>query len=138
MLEDNFTLNLNTLTRWTFFRVKLIFEYDFEISWSLGPRDPWTFKLWNLWTLGLSIFLLLPSYTTSSYFFLPPSSWFGFMWFGMGGQMTSEFICEENSILFHSSSNLLPPPYYSSQLIHPPHPWWRHCNYRVKLQVQVS
>ena len=113
MLEDNFTLNLNTLTRWTFFRVKLIFEYDFEISWSLGPRDPWTFKLWNLWTLGLSIFLLLPSYTTSSYFFLP-------------------------TILFHSTSNLLPPPYYSSQLIHPPHPWWRHCNYRVKLQVQVS
>ena len=29
-------------TRWTFFRVKLVFE--FEISWSLGPWDPWTLE----------------------------------------------------------------------------------------------
>ena len=34
--------------------------------------------------------------------------------------MTSEFIFEEISMLFHSSSNLLPPPLYSSQLLHPP------------------
>ena len=32
-------------TRWTFFRVKLVFESDFEISWSLCPWDPWTFGL---------------------------------------------------------------------------------------------
>ena len=61
-----------------------------------------------------------------------------------------------------SSSNLFPPPSYSSQLLLPPPKpppnssylllkgillrkvlwwwwwWWRHCNYRVKLQVQVS
>ena len=54
----------------------------------LGPRepwDPWTFRPWDLWTLGLSNFLPLPSSTTSSFFFLPPSSWFGLVWFGMGG-----------------------------------------------------
>ena len=32
-------------TRWTFFRVKLVFESDFEISRSLCPWDPWTFGL---------------------------------------------------------------------------------------------
>ena len=31
-------------TRWTFFRVKLVFECDFEISWFLRP--------WDLGTLG--------------------------------------------------------------------------------------
>ena len=44
-------------TRWTFFRVKLVFEYYFEISWSLGPLD--------LRTLGP-----LSSFNTSSYFIL--------------------------------------------------------------------
>ena len=59
-------------TRWTFFRVKLVFEYDFEISWSLGPWDPWPSRPWDLWTLGLSIFLpLSSSTTTSSYSALP-------------------------------------------------------------------
>ena len=28
-----------TETRWTFFRVKLVFECEFEISWSFGPWD---------------------------------------------------------------------------------------------------
>ena len=46
------------ITRWTFFRVKLVFEYDFEISWSFGPwdprtmdpLDPCTFGSWDSWT----------------------------------------------------------------------------------------
>ena len=29
----------NCQTRWTFFRVKLVFEFEFELSWSLGPWD---------------------------------------------------------------------------------------------------
>ena len=34
------------LTRWTFFRVKLVFEFEFEISWSLGPLDLRTLGPW--------------------------------------------------------------------------------------------
>ena len=93
---------LKRITRWTFFRVKLIFEYDFQISWSFGPWVPW-----NLGLLDFRTFEPLPSSTTSSYFLLPPpiSSytllpllllslptstwfdwvWFGLVWFGMGG-----------------------------------------------------
>ena len=57
----------NTLTRWTFFRVKLVFEFEFEISWSLGPWEPWTLEPLDLGTLGP-----LPSSNTSSYFPLHP------------------------------------------------------------------
>ena len=56
-------LRLNNLnnksTRWTFFRVQLVFQCDFEISWSSG--------LWDLGTLGPppppphTSFYLLPS-----------------------------------------------------------------------------
>ena len=45
-------------TRCTFFRVKLVFEFEFEISWSLGP---WTLEPLNLGTLGP-----IPSSNTSS------------------------------------------------------------------------
>ena len=38
------------VTRWTFFRVKLVFECDFEIYRSLGPWDPWTLNL-DIWYL---------------------------------------------------------------------------------------
>ena len=74
------------LTRWTFFRVKLVFECEFEISWSLGPWDSWTLEPLDLGTLGP-----LPSSNTSSYFLLPspisssyspPLVWFGY---GVGG-----------------------------------------------------
>ena len=30
---------ISIITRWTFFRVKLVFEFEFDISWSLGPWD---------------------------------------------------------------------------------------------------
>ena len=83
LLKQIIWLHHKSITRWTFFRVKLVFEYDFELSWSLGPWYPWTFRPLDLWTLGL--FLPLPSSTTSPYFFLPPSSWFGLVWFGMVG-----------------------------------------------------
>ena len=49
-------------TRWTFFGVKLVFAFDFEISWSLG-----LLILGTLGTLGP-----LPSSNTSSYFPLHP------------------------------------------------------------------
>ena len=44
---------LNTqITRWSFYRVKLVFECDFETSWSLGPWEPWTLGPLDLWTTG--------------------------------------------------------------------------------------
>ena len=46
-------------TRWTFFRVKLIFECDFEISWSLGPLDLGTLGPWDSWTSSLLQHLIL-------------------------------------------------------------------------------
>ena len=42
-------------TRWTFFRVKLVFECEFEISWSLGPWEPGTLGPLDLGTLGLDL-----------------------------------------------------------------------------------
>ena len=66
------------ITRWTFFRVKLVSECDFEISWSLGPYELWTFGFLELWTIGTlpssttSLYFLLPPPFSSSYFFLPP------------------------------------------------------------------
>ena len=71
---------LQTKTRWTFFRVKLVFECDFEIFWSLCPWDPWTFGLLDLFPPPL------PPHT-SSYLLLslPPtlSLWYGLVW-GVG------------------------------------------------------
>ena len=55
---------LKVKTRWTFFRVRLVFECDFEITWSLGS--------WDLGTLRLKTLVPLPSSTTSSYFLLHP------------------------------------------------------------------
>ena len=63
------------ITRWTFFRVKLVFEFEFEISWSLGPWDLGTPGPWNPWTLeplDLGTLGPLPSSNTSSYFPLHP------------------------------------------------------------------
>ena len=70
-------------TRWTFFRVKLVFECEFEISWSLGPSDLGTPEPWNPWTLGLldllssllQHLLILP--LTSSYLLFNLLSSFG-------------------------------------------------------------
>ena len=68
-------------TRWTFFRVKLVFECDFEISLSLCPWDPWTFGLLDLFPPPLppntSYYLLLS---------LPPTL---LLWYGLvlGGGM---------------------------------------------------
>ena len=70
-------------TRWTFFRVKLVFECEFEISWSLGPWDLRTPRPWYSWTSSLLhhlIILPLPSPISSSY--SPPLIWVGM---GEGG-----------------------------------------------------
>ena len=66
-------------TRWTFFRVKLVFECDFKISWSLGPWDPWTFGLLDFFLPSTPP---LSSSFTSSYLFLLLSS-FGIVWYGL-------------------------------------------------------
>ena len=60
-------------TRWTFFIVKLVFEFEFEIYWSLGPWDLGTPGPWNPWTLGfLDLFPPLTPPHTSPYILLPP------------------------------------------------------------------
>jgi len=61
-------------TRWTFFRVKLVFECEFEISWSLGPLDLGTLGPWDSWTSSLLQNLHLLA-ITSSYLLLslPPT-----------------------------------------------------------------
>ena len=46
-------LFFKTSTRWTFFRVKLVFKFELEISWSSGPLDLLTQRPWDSWTLGL-------------------------------------------------------------------------------------
>ena len=88
--------NTNT-TRWTFFRVKLIFECEFEISWSLGPWDLGTPGPWNPWTLGLLDlfppptpphtfpYILLPPPISSSY--SPPLVQYGLVMGGGGGEL---------------------------------------------------
>ena len=91
------------VTRWTFFRVKLVFECEFEI---FGPWDPWTLEPLDLGTLGP-----LPSSNTSSYFPLHPltSSYlflllssFGMFW--LGGQRSQVHLQS------HSPMSQLPPP----------------------------
>ena len=72
-------------TRWTFFRVKLVLECEFEISGSLGPLDLGTLGPWDSWTSSLlQHLLILP--LTSSYLLLslPPTL---LLWYGlvMGG-----------------------------------------------------
>ena len=76
-------------TRWTFFRVKLVFEYEFGISLSLGRWDPrtlgpldlGTFRPWDSWTSSLlwHLFILIH---TSSYLLLslPPIL---LLWYGL-------------------------------------------------------
>ena len=110
------------MTRWTFFRVKLVFEYDFEISclglWVLGIMDFETLGLWDPGTLGILDFRTfgpLPSSTTSLYFLLRPLS-----------QMTIELICEKISMIFHSQK------FYGGG-----GGGW-HCISSYNLQVQVS
>ena len=87
-------------TRWTFSRVKLVFEFDFETSWSLGPLDPGTLGLQDFGTSSLLHQLLIPP-PMSSYFlltyiplllptsyFLLPLVCFGLVWGGGGCQLT--------------------------------------------------
>ena len=61
-------------TRWTFLRVKLVFECEFEIFWSLGPWDFGTPGHWDPWTFGLLDLSPPPTPPhTSPYILLPPS-----------------------------------------------------------------
>ena len=75
-------------TRWTFFRVKLVFECEFEISWFFGPWNLGTPGPWSPWTLGFldtsSYFPLHP--LTSSYLFLLISS-LSAVWLWGGGEL---------------------------------------------------
>ena len=125
-------------TRWTFFRVKLVFECEFKISWSLGPLNLGTLGPLDSWTPSLlQHFLILP--LTSSYLLLslPPTLllWYGLV-MGGGGVVnfedeigdgplkscgvggwnpgTSSFFL--HSIPLSSSHLLLIPPSYSTLL----------------------
>ena len=63
-----------TKTRWTFFRVKLVFKCDFETSWSLRPFWPWDF--------------LQTPFTS----FLPPSiSYCLLVWLGGGEGVSNDY-----------------------------------------------
>ena len=62
-LKLKFSISKVNLQVYQNFRVKLVFECDFEISWSLGPWDPWTLGFLDLFP---------PPILPSSYFLLPP------------------------------------------------------------------
>ena len=93
-------------TRWTFFRVKLVFECEFEISWSFGPWDLGTPGPWNPWTLRLldlfppptpphtSPYILIPPPISASY--SPPLVWFGYG----GGVVTLEIVIGDGPLTF--------------------------------------
>ena len=60
----------------------IVFKYDFEISWSLCPWDPWNFGLLDLFPPRL------PLHTSSHLLLsLPPTllHWYGLVWGGEGG-----------------------------------------------------
>ena len=61
-----------------YFTVKLVFECDFEITWSMGPLD-----LGTLGTFGLSD--LFPPPHTFSYLLLTHLISISLVWFGKGG-----------------------------------------------------
>ena len=74
-------LQIRNQTRWTFFRVKLVFECEFEISWSLGPWDLGTPGPWNPWTSSLHQHLLiLPLRSSYLLLSLPPTL---LLWYGL-------------------------------------------------------
>ena len=86
-------------------QARILFEYDFEISWSLGPLDLQSLGPLNSWTFNFltsslhhQFLLLLPTSFLMVWFDLV---WYGMVWYGEGGcKMTSEFIyvCEEISM----------------------------------------
>ena len=121
--ENSFTIS----TRWTFFRVKLVFEFEFEISWSSGPLDLLTQRPWDSWTLGLcdlfppppppliasSFTILHPfifsfnSVSPNSFHFLlhPLTSFYLFLspftsWFGMVCFGMGGGLCQMTMVLF--------------------------------------
>ena len=94
-INSEASLQTQTLNKMDLLRVKLVFEYDFEISWSFGPLDLQTLGLLGFWSSSLLNHLLILS-LTSSYLFLlllpttsctllPPSffSYFLLVWFGI-------------------------------------------------------
>ena len=79
--------SINKITRWTFFRVKLVFEFEFEISWSLGPLDLGTLGPWDSWTSALLQHLLIIPFTSSYLLLSLPSTlllWYGLVICGGG------------------------------------------------------
>ena len=115
------------VTRWTFFRVKLVFECEFEI---FGPWDPWTLGLLDLYPPltppNTSPYILLPPPISSSY--SPSLVWFGY---GRGGELWQWRVRLEIDLwplYWVEGWNLLIPPSYSTLLLnffltHPTSSW---------------
>ena len=81
---------ISKVTRWTFFRDKLVFEFEFEISWSLGPLDLGTLGPWDSWTSALLQHLLIIPFTSSYLLLSLPSTlllWYGLVICGGGDEL---------------------------------------------------
>ena len=103
-------------TRWTFFRVKLVFECEFEIYWSFGPLDLGTLGPWDSWTSSLLQHLLILPLTTSYILIsLPPLVWFGYG----GGVVTLEDEIGEGPLIDLKKLRGPPPSFYILSLSPP-------------------
>ena len=74
-------------------RVKLVFECEFEISWSLGPLDLGTLGPWDSWTSSLlQHLLILPLRSSYLLLPLPPTLllWYGLVRGGGGGGVSCD------------------------------------------------
>ena len=141
---------LEIKTRWTFFRVKLVFEFEFEISWSLGPLDLGSSGPWDSWTFSLLQHLLILPHTSYYLLLSLPLVWFGYgggnelwhwrmrleidLWPLYWSWKVVGWVGGTSSFLLHSlpltpSHLLLIPPSYSSLLpnllLTPPSSSWR-------------
>ena len=74
--EGAYPMKLESKTIWTFFRVKLVFECEFEISQFLGPLDLGTLGPCDSWTSSLlQHLLILPLTSIFNVILLRKVSW---------------------------------------------------------------
>ena len=107
-------------TRWTFFRVELVFECDFEISWTLDLGTRWPWDSWTSSFSSTSYFLLEP-HISSSYWVLTMEIGIDYwrLTFDLYIDVEKEWWCSSfllHSLALTSSHLLLIPPSYSTLL----------------------